>query len=31
MEGMRVKMENDITGNIQKSLNEIKKELDNSL
>lgn len=31
MEGMRLKMENDITGNIQKSLNQIKKELDNSL
>jgi hypothetical protein len=31
MEGMRLKMENDITGNIQKSLNQIKKELDNNL
>lgn len=31
MENMRNKMENDIINNIQKSLNQIKKDLDNNL
>ena len=31
MENTRIRMEKDITGNIQKSLNQIKKELDNNL
>jgi cell wall assembly regulator SMI1 len=30
MESMRLKMENDIIGNVQNSLNQIKKDLDNN-